>query len=68
MELNMDLDAETFKKFQKFLAMKETIDKYKRIFVNINYKSKETAQKAGMNFMRYRKEKPYIKGNKILSR
>jgi hypothetical protein len=40
----------------------------KKIFVNINYKSKETAQKAGMNFMRYRKEKPYIKGNKILSR
>ena len=40
----------------------------KKIFVNINYKSKETAQKAGINFMRYRKEKPYIKGNKILSR
>ena len=40
----------------------------KKIFVNINYKSKETAQKAGMNFMRYRKEKPYIKGNKILSK
>ena len=31
MELNMDLDAETFKKFQKFLAMKETIDKYKKM-------------------------------------
>ena len=40
----------------------------KKQFVNKEYKSKETAINAGKNFMRYRKEKPYVKGNKILSR
>ena len=40
----------------------------KKVYVNKKYKTKESAGKAGMNFMRYRKEKPYIKGNKILSR
>tara|TARA_R100000734_G_C3319032_1_gene114096 strand:+ start:6545 stop:6745 length:201 start_codon:yes stop_codon:yes gene_type:complete len=37
-------------------------------FVKTNYKSKESAVKAGMNFMRYRKEEPYLKGNKLLNR
>ena len=40
----------------------------KKQFVNKEYKSKESAINAGKNFMRYRKEKPYVKGNKILSR
>jgi hypothetical protein len=40
----------------------------KKQFVNKEYKSKETAINAGKNFMRYRKEKPYVKGNKILSK
>ena len=40
----------------------------KKQFVNKEYKSKETAINAGKNFMRYRKEKGYVKGNKILSR
>ena len=39
----------------------------KKQFVNKEYKSKETAINAGKNFMKYRKEKPYVKGNKILS-
>ena len=47
MELNMDLDAETFKKFQKFLAMKETIDKYKRM--------EEKNNKRKMSAMKYAK-------------
>ena len=32
----------------------------------LNYKSKESAINAGKNFMRYRKEVPIVKGNKIL--
>ena len=40
----------------------------KKQFVNKEYKSKETAINAGKNFMRYRKEKPYVKGNKILAK
>ena len=47
MELNMNLDAETFKKFQKFLAMKETIDKYKRM--------EEKNNKRKMSAMKYAK-------------
>jgi hypothetical protein len=40
----------------------------KKVFVNINYKSKESALSAGKNFMRYRKEKPLVQGNKILNK
>lgn len=39
---------------------------HKKKFVNVNYKSKESAINAGKNFMRYRKEVPIVKGNKIL--
>ena len=41
---------------------------HKKEYVNVNFKTKETAFKAGMNYMRYRKEKPYISGNKILNK
>ena len=36
------------------------------VIVNKSFNSKETAQKAGLNYMNYRKEKGYISGNKIL--
>jgi len=36
--------------------------------VNKKYKSFETAKNAGFNFMRYRKEIPYMSGNKILNK
>ena len=54
--------------------VKKVGDKYKlwniskKEYVNKSYNSKETAIKSGMNFMRYRKEKPYVKGSKILSK
>ena len=34
--------------------------------VNTRFKSKETAINQGMNYMRFRKEKPIVRGNKIL--
>lgn len=37
----------------------------KKEFVNIKYKSKQTAVNAGKNFMKYRGEKPKLKGNKL---
>ena len=40
----------------------------KKEYVKKNFKSKESAVKAGMNYMRYRKEDPYLKGNKLLNR
>lgn len=36
--------------------------------INKVYKSKESAGNAGLNFMRYRNEEGYIKGNKILKK
>ena len=41
---------------------------HKKIYVNVNYKSRATALSAGKNFMKYRKEKPIVKGNKILAK
>ena len=41
---------------------------HKKEFVKKSFNSKSTAQSAGMNYMRYRKERPYIKGNKILAK
>lgn len=35
-------------------------------FVNKKYKTKQTAINSGINFMRYRKERGYVKNNKIL--
>ena len=40
----------------------------KKVYVKKEFNSKETAVSAGMNYMKYRKEKPYLKGNKILSK
>jgi hypothetical protein len=36
MDFNMDLDIETFKKFQQFLKMKETMNKYKIMEEQLN--------------------------------
>ena len=36
--------------------------------INKIYKTKQSALNAGMNFMRYRGEEPYVKGNKILNK
>ena len=38
----------------------------KKVFVNKNYKSKQTAANAGINFGKYRKEKLVLKGNKLV--
>lgn len=40
----------------------------KKIFVNKEFNSKESAISAGKNYMRYRKEVPIVKGNKILNK
>ena len=37
-------------------------------YVKTNYKSKQSALNAGVNFMNYRNEKPVIRGNKIVSK
>ena len=38
---------------------------HKKKYVNVNYKTKQSALNAGKNFMKYRKEKPVVKGNMI---
>lgn len=38
----------------------------KKEYVKVNFKTKETAISAGKNYMRYRKEEPILKGNKII--
>tara|TARA_R100000654_G_scaffold28502_2_gene53105 strand:+ start:8776 stop:9204 length:429 start_codon:yes stop_codon:yes gene_type:complete len=48
------------KKYKLFKIKEKT-------FVNKEYNSKESAVKAGMAMMRYRKEKPVLKGNKLLN-
>lgn len=40
----------------------------KKEFVNKNFKTKESAVSAGKNYMRYRKEEPILKGNRILDK
>ena len=40
----------------------------KGVFVNKKFKSKESAINMAKNWMRYRKEKPIVKGNKILNK
>jgi len=37
-----------------------------KIFVNIKFKTFQSARNAGVNFMKYRNEKPRVVGNKIL--
>ena len=39
-----------------------------KTFVKTEYKTKQAAINAGVNFMRYRKENPVVKGNKILNK
>jgi len=57
-----------------FLIEKISKDKYrlfnidKKIYVKKDFKTKDSAIKSGINYMRYRKEKGYVKGNKILSK
>ena len=41
---------------------------HKKIYVKKTFNSKETAISAGINYMKYRKEIPYVKGNRILSK
>jgi len=54
--------------------IKKVNDKYKlynikkKEYVNKSFLSKETALNAGKNYMKYRKEKPVVKGNKILNK
>jgi len=51
--------------------IKKVGDKYKlwnlskKEFVNKSFNSKETALRTGVNYMKYRKEEPIIKGNFI---
>ena len=40
---------------------------HNKAFVKVKYKTKQSAINAGKNFMRYRKEKPVVKGNKIVN-
>lgn len=40
----------------------------KKQFVNKTFNSKESAIRAGKNYMRYRNEKPVLKGNKLLNK
>jgi len=54
--------------------IKKVNDKYKlynikkKEYVNKSFLSKETALNAGKNYMKYRKEEPLVKGNKILNK
>ena len=41
---------------------------YKKKFVNVKYKSKQSAINSAKAFMRYRREKPYVKGSLVLAR
>ena len=41
---------------------------HKKNFVNVNFKSKKSAINQGKNYMRYRNEKPILKGNLILNK
>tara|TARA_R100001509_G_scaffold164990_1_gene144580 strand:- start:12905 stop:13087 length:183 start_codon:yes stop_codon:yes gene_type:complete len=41
---------------------------HKKVYVNKTFNSKETAISAGKAYMRYRGEKPYLSGNKLLHR
>lgn len=41
---------------------------HKKVFVNKIFNTRESAISAGKNYMRYRKEVPVLKGNKILNK
>lgn len=38
----------------------------KKVYINKNFKSKESAAKAGINYGRYRNEKLILKNNKLI--
>ena len=40
----------------------------KKEYVNKNFKTRESAIKSGFNYMKYRKEEPILKGNRILNK
>ena len=48
----------------KYRLYKKSKDKY----VNVQYKTRQSAINAGMNFMRYRGEIPILVGNRIVSK
>ena len=39
-----------------------------KTYTKVKYKTRQRAISAAKNYMRYRREKPYVVGNKILSR
>ena len=41
---------------------------HKKQFVNVLFNTRESAIKQGKNYMRYRKENPVLKGNKIVNK
>jgi len=49
-------------KYWKLWKIKE------KVFVKARFKSRETAISQAKNYMRYRKEEPIVKGNKILNK
>jgi len=40
----------------------------KKEYVKVNFKTRESAIKSGMNYMKYRKEEPILKGNKLINK
>lgn len=40
----------------------------KKEYVKVNFKTKESAISAGKNYMRYRKEEPILKGNRLINK
>jgi len=40
----------------------------KKVYVKTSYKTRDSAIRAGMNFMRYKGEEPYLSGNRILAK
>tara|TARA_R110000796_G_scaffold219691_1_gene335731 strand:- start:1631 stop:1813 length:183 start_codon:yes stop_codon:yes gene_type:complete len=57
-----------------FLIEKISKDKFrlfninKKVYVKKDFKSKESAIKSGINYMKYRGEKGVVKGNKIINK
>tara|TARA_R100000935_G_scaffold39711_1_gene61174 strand:- start:152 stop:340 length:189 start_codon:yes stop_codon:yes gene_type:complete len=40
----------------------------KKEYVKVNFKTRESAIKSGINYMSYRGEKPILKGNKLINK
>lgn len=41
---------------------------HKKQYVKVSFNTRESAIRQGKNFMRYRKEKPVLKGNKLVNK